>query len=100
QSVYFSSDPGNPDIYARFSTDVEMFSSSSDSPFPVQYMNRFYTGPDPSKTWSQKANNYAGRNFLKWKNDADDKVFEQVLAEVNPEKATQLWMQLNDIVIK
>ncbi|HZO26065.1 MAG TPA: peptide ABC transporter substrate-binding protein [Chloroflexota bacterium] len=100
QSVFFSSDPSNPDIYARFSADVLMFSSSSDSPFPVQYMNRFYTGPDPSTTWSQKSNNYAGRNFLKWKNEEYDKTFEQVLAEVNVEKATQLWMQLNDIVVK
>jgi peptide/nickel transport system substrate-binding protein len=100
QSVYFASDPGNPDIFARFSTDVEMFSSSSDSPFPVAYMNRFYTGPDPSKTWSQKSNNYAGRNFMKWKNDEYDKAFEQVLVELNMEKATQLWMQLNDIIIK
>jgi peptide/nickel transport system substrate-binding protein len=99
QSVYFSSDPGNPDIYARFSADVEMFSSSSDSPFPVGYMNRFYTGPDPSKTWSQKSNNWSGRNFMKWKNDDFDKVWAQVLAELDPNKATQLWQQLNDIAI-
>lgn len=98
--VFFSSDPGNPDIFARFSTDVQMFTSTFDSPFPVGYMNRFYTGPDPSRTWGQKSNNWSGRNFLKWKNDEYDKLFEQVLVEQDPEKAAQMWQQLNDLVVK
>ena len=45
--VFFSSDPGNPDIFARFSVDMQMFTSTFDSPFPVGYMNRWYTGKDP-----------------------------------------------------
>jgi peptide/nickel transport system substrate-binding protein len=97
--VFFSSDPGNPDIFARFSVDTQMFTSTFDSPFPVGYMNRFYTGKDPSKTWGQKSNNWAGRNFLKWKNDDFDKLFDQVLVELNPDKAATMWQQLNDLVI-
>ena len=97
--VFFSSDPGNPDIFARFSTDVQMFTSTFDSPFPVAYMNRFYTGADPSRTWGQKSNNWSGRNFMKWKNDQFDKLFDQVLTELNQEKATQMWQQLNDLVV-
>jgi peptide/nickel transport system substrate-binding protein len=97
--VYFSSDPGNPDIFARFSTDVQMFTSTFDSPFPVGYMNRFYTGPDPSRTWGQKSNNWSGRNFLKWKNEEYDRLFDQVLVELNPEKAATMWQQLNDLIV-
>jgi peptide/nickel transport system substrate-binding protein len=97
--VFFSSDPGNPDIFARFSTDTQMFTSTFDSPFPVGYMNRFYTGKDPSKTWGQKSNNWSGRNFLKWKNDDFDKLFDQVLVELNPDKAATMWQQLNDYVV-
>jgi peptide/nickel transport system substrate-binding protein len=97
--VFFSSDPGNPHIFARFSTDVQMFTSTFDSPFPVAYMNRFYTGADPSRTWGQKSNNWSGRNFMKWKNDQFDKLFDQVLTELNQEKATQMWQQLNDLVV-
>jgi peptide/nickel transport system substrate-binding protein len=97
--VFFASDPGNPDIFPRFSVDTQMFTSTFDSPFPVGYMNRWYTGPDPSKSWGQKSNNWAGRNFMKWKNDEFDKLFDQVLTETNTEKATQMWQQLNDLII-
>jgi peptide/nickel transport system substrate-binding protein len=97
--VFFSSDPGNPDIFARFSVDTQMFTSTFDSPHPVGYMNRFYTGSDPSKSWGQKSNNWAGRNFLKWKNEEYDKLFDQVLVELSPEKAATMWQQLNDLVV-
>ena len=98
--VFFSSDPGNPDIFARFSTDVQMFTSTFDSPFPVGYMNRFYTGPEPSRTWGQKSNNWSGRNFLKWQNAEYDKLFDQVLVEQDAEKAATMWQQLNDLIVK
>ena len=58
--VFFSSDPGNPDTFAHFSVDTQMFTSTFDSPFPVSYMKRFYTGSDPSRTWGQKSNNWSG----------------------------------------
>jgi peptide/nickel transport system substrate-binding protein len=97
--VFFSSDPGNPDTYAHFSVDVNMFTNTFEAPFPVNYMKRYYTGSDPSRTWGQKANNWSGTNFMKWKNEQYDKLFDQVLVELNPEKAATMWQQLNDIVI-
>ena len=98
--VFFGSDPSNPDILTRFSVDVQMFTSTFDSTFPVAYMNRWFTGPDSSRSWAQKANNWSGRNFTKWKNDEFDKLWAQVLVELNPEKAATLWQQLNDLVVK
>jgi peptide/nickel transport system substrate-binding protein len=98
--VFFGSDPGNPDILTRFSTDTQMFTSTFDSPFPVAYMNRFYTGPDQMRTWAHKGNNWSGRNFVKWKNDEFDKLWGQVLVEQNTEKAAGIWAQLNEIVVK
>jgi peptide/nickel transport system substrate-binding protein len=77
-----------------------MFTSTFDSPFPVGYMNRFYTGKDQDRAWGQKSNNWSGRNFLKWKNEEFDKLFDQVLVEQNAEKAGTLWQQLNDLVVK
>jgi peptide/nickel transport system substrate-binding protein len=97
--VFFASDPSNPDTFQRFSVDTQMFTSTFESPFPVSYMNRWYTGSDPSRTWGQKSNNWSGRNFLKWKSDDFDKLFDQVLVELNPDKAAQMWQQLNDLVI-
>jgi peptide/nickel transport system substrate-binding protein len=97
--VFFASDPGNVDTYAHFSVDVQMFTGTFDLPFPVSYMNRWYTGADPGRTWAQKSNNWAGRNFTKWKNEQYDKLFEQVMTELDQDKATGLWQQLNDLVI-
>jgi peptide/nickel transport system substrate-binding protein len=96
--VYFSSAPGNPDTFQSFYSDVQMFTSTFDSPFPVGYMNRWYA-KNPALDWGQKSNNWAGRNFMKWKNEEYDRLFDQVLVETDPQKAQQLWMQLNDLII-
>jgi peptide/nickel transport system substrate-binding protein len=99
QGVYFSSDPANPDTASHFSTDIEMLSSAVDSPFPVGYMARFYSGPDYLRQWAHKGNNYSGRNYLKWKNDEFDKLWAQVLVELDPEKSARLWQQINDVAV-
>jgi peptide/nickel transport system substrate-binding protein len=98
--IYFSSDPGNPDTYPHFNADVLILSSSPDSGFPVQYMARFYTGKDQDRNWAQKSNGWAGRNFMKWKSEEYDKLYDQVLVETNLDKAATMWQQLNELVIK
>jgi peptide/nickel transport system substrate-binding protein len=62
-------------------------------------MNRFWA-KDKERMWASKANNWSGRNFLRWQNAEFDKLFDQVLVETNAEKAAQLWHQLNDLVVK
>jgi peptide/nickel transport system substrate-binding protein len=97
-SIYFSGSPSNPDTLDRFETDVQMFTSTFDSPFPNAYMRRFYAG-DLARDWAQKANNWSGRNFSKWSDDQYNKLYEQALIEVDEEKGRQLWIQMNDILI-
>jgi peptide/nickel transport system substrate-binding protein len=96
--VYFSSAPANPDTYSHFSCDVHMFTSTPDSPFPVTYMDRYYA-KDTARSWAQKANNWAGRNFEKYQSAEYNKTFDQVLTEVDLVKAAELWKKLNDIVV-
>jgi peptide/nickel transport system substrate-binding protein len=97
-SIYFASDPGNPDTYAHFSTDVEMFTSSPDTPFPVLYMKRLYGG-NPETDFAQKSNNWAGTNMLKWSNADYNKLYDQVRNETDLQKSSQMWQQMNDIII-
>jgi peptide/nickel transport system substrate-binding protein len=97
-SIFFSSDAGNPDTYSHFSTDVEMFTSTFDSPFPLLYMKRFY-GENPAVDWAQKSNQWAPQNMLKWSNDDFNKLYDQVKSETDLNKAQQLWVQMNDIVV-
>ena len=97
-SIYFSGSPSNPDTLDRFETDVQMFTSTFDSPFPISYMRRFYAG-DVARDWAQKANNWSGRNFSKFDDAEYDRLFEQAQIEMDPERNRQLWMQMNDIVV-
>ena len=96
--VFFSSDAGNPDTSAHFWTDAEMFTSTFDTPFPLLYMKRFY-GENPALDWAQKSNNWAPQNYEKWSNDDYNKLYDQVKTETDPQKAQQLWIQMNDIVV-
>jgi len=57
-----------------------------------------YSG-DPAVDISQKSNSWAARNYTRWVNADYNKLYDQVKGETDVQKATQLWMQMNDIVI-
>ena len=96
--VFFSADPGNPDTNSHFYTDVEMYTSTFGSPFPLNYMKAWYSG-NPEIDIAQKANQWSARNYLRWVNADYNKLFDQVKSETDVQKATQLWMQMNDMVV-
>jgi peptide/nickel transport system substrate-binding protein len=96
--VFFSADPGNPDTNSHFYTDVEMYTSTFGSPFPLNYMKAFYSG-NPEVDVAQQANKWAARNYTRWVNADYNKLFDQVRVETDPQKAAQLWMQMNDLVV-
>jgi peptide/nickel transport system substrate-binding protein len=96
--VYFSSSPGNNDTYAHFYRDLEMFTSTFGSPFPLQYMGRFYSG-DPSKDLAQKENNWSGLNITRWTNKEYNALYEAAQKELDPQKNAALWIKMNDMVV-
>ena len=97
-SVFFSADVGNPDTNSKFFCDAQMYTSTFGSPFPLRFMQIWYSG-DPSTDVAQKSNSWTGRNYTRWVNPDYNKLFDQVKAETDVQKATQMWMQLNDLVI-
>jgi peptide/nickel transport system substrate-binding protein len=96
--VFFSADPGNPDTNSHFYTDVEMYTTTFGSPFPLNFMKSWYSG-NPETDVAQKSNNWAGRNYTRWISPEYNSLLDQVKSETDPQKAAQLWMQLNDMVI-
>src|SRR6266511_4410982 len=90
--------PNNLDTFGHFYSDVQMFTNNFASPFPANYMKTFYSG-DPSRDFAQKSNNWAGDNFMKWSDPEFNRLYDQALRELDPEKNRQLWAQLNDIVV-
>jgi peptide/nickel transport system substrate-binding protein len=93
-SVYYSSDPGNPDTLGRFQTDLQMH--------PVS------TGPDPQRlmegftSWNvaTRANQWAGRNRTRWRHDGYDRLYAAAKHEMDPVKRAALFIQMNDLVIR
>jgi peptide/nickel transport system substrate-binding protein len=97
-SVFFSADAGNPDTNSKFYTDIEMFTSTFGSPFPLEYMKLFYGG-NPDTDIAQQSNKWAARNYTRWINTDYNKLLDQLKTETDTQKAQQLWIQLNDMVI-
>jgi peptide/nickel transport system substrate-binding protein len=94
-SVYFSSDAANPDIYARFSTDIQMYTTTQASTDPQTFMEQF-------ASWevSTKENKYQGRNITRWRNEEYDKLFRSVETDLDPVKRAATFIKMNDLVIQ
>ena len=54
-SVFFSSDVANPDTYAKFYADIEMFQIPMSQPDPAQHMRRFIRATSPPRRTSGRA---------------------------------------------
>jgi len=98
-AAFLSDDPANPDTNWHFYADVEMTSVPFDSPFPLRYMRGFYSGV-PERDWAQQSNKWSGPNFQKWSSETYNRLYDQAAVENDPERARQLWIQLNDVVVK
>jgi len=93
-SVYFSNDPGNPDTNAHFYADMQMHQYRA-ALNPQGYMRRFVS-------WeiAQKANNWTGRNVVRWANAEYDRLWQQARTELDPVKRAALFIRMNDLVIE
>ena len=67
-SVFFSSDVANPDTYAKFYCDIQMYTTTMTQPDPETFMNQFTTAEVATKE-----NKWQGRNITRWTNDEYDK---------------------------
>jgi peptide/nickel transport system substrate-binding protein len=94
-SVYFSSDVGNSDTYAKFYTDIQMFSTTMNQPDPGDFMRQFLSSEVASKD-----NKWQGRNITRWRNDDYDALYHASEYETDPVKRAALFIQMNDLVIK
>ena len=94
-SVFFSSDPANPDTYPHFYADLQMYNTGMNAPDPQYFMQQF-------TSWevSQKANKWQGRNITRWRNDEYDKIYTAADSELDPVKRAALFIKMNDLVIQ
>jgi peptide/nickel transport system substrate-binding protein len=93
-SVFFSSDPANPDTYPHFYSDLQMYTTS--------------TGVDPlwgmrvftSHEAATKDNKWSGRNITRWRNDEYDGLWKAAETEMDPVKRAAQFIRMNDLVIQ
>ncbi|WP_342737604.1 peptide ABC transporter substrate-binding protein [Bradyrhizobium sp. B117] len=92
-SVFFSSDVANPDTYAHFYADLEMFQIPLSQPDPAQHMRRYL-----STLVATKENKWQGTNFPRWVNNDYDATIEAAESEMDPVKRAALYIKANDLM--
>ena len=91
-SVFFSSDVANPDTYAKFYCDIQMYTTTMTQPDPEVFMNQFTTAER-----SSKENKWQGRNITRWSNEEYDKAFSAAEGELDPVKRAALFIKMNEL---
>src|SRR5215471_1358180 len=93
-SVYFSSDVANPDTYAKFYTDLQMYTNGPQQPDPEVFFRQFL-----SEQVATKANKWQGRNITRWQNKEFDEIHKAAQVELDPLKRAAMFIKLNDMVV-
>jgi len=94
-SVFFGSDPANPDNYPHFYADLQMYNTTMTAPDPQYFMNQF-------TSWevATRANKWQGRNVTRWRNEEYDRTYKAADVELDPVKRAALFIKMNDLVIQ
>jgi len=77
-SVYFSSDPANPDTYTKLFVDMQMFTTTMPQPDPEVFMNQYLTDQFATKA---------------------DKAYLAAQSEMDPVKRAALFVRMNDMPV-
>jgi peptide/nickel transport system substrate-binding protein len=93
-SIFFSSDPGNPDTFGHFYSDIQMYTTGPTTPFPANYVLRY-------ASWeiAEQANNWAGQNIFRYDNPEMDEVIRQAQTELDSDEQARLFQEINYISV-
>jgi peptide/nickel transport system substrate-binding protein len=97
-AVFFDGSPGNEQNINHFFNDLQQYTNNSTTPIPVAYMIGWYAGPDGENV-AQMENDWNGQNYTRFQNAEYDELFDQVRLETDIAKASEMFIQLNDIII-
>ena len=94
-SVFFGGDPGSPDTFQKFYSDVEMYANNFDGTDPQPYLAQYRCGlePKPDTQWQ-------GENINRYCDPAYDALFSELTQTANYEERGRIARQLNDMLTK
>ena len=96
--IYFDSGAGNDQNISHFYWDIDMFTNNPSSPVPVSFLVSWFAGKDGANI-AQKSNEWQGQNYQRWVHEEYDAKFEALQQAADLESASQLLIELNDILI-
>jgi len=94
-SVFFGSDPGSPDTYQKFYTDIEMYTNTFSGTDPEAYMAGW-----TCKEMPQKSNKWSGNNMPRWCNPAYDKLSAKMSKTAALKDRIGLAKSMNDMLMQ
>jgi len=94
-SVFFSSDPGNPDTASHFHADLQMYAIFMGRPDPQRFMEQF-------TSWqiAQRDNKWALSNNTRWRSDEYDRLWKAAEHEMDAVKRAALFVRMNDTIVR
>lgn len=98
---FFNVVPENEHSFAHFYRDIEMYTAELISPLPDSYFAPWYAGPDNSNI-AQRSNDWmnGNGNIQRYIDPAFDLLYEEVSNTIDPERAAELYIQMNDHIIE
>jgi peptide/nickel transport system substrate-binding protein len=95
-SIFFGEDVLHPNNGFRALADLQQFDILSSSPDPGPYLQWWMCEqiPQMENDW------FAGFNSPRWCNPEYDNLFRQTVAELDPNRREQLFIQMNDLLIE
>ena len=94
-SVFFGSDPGSPDTYQKFYSDIEMYTNTFSGTDPEAYMAGWSCSEMP-----QKSNKWAGNNMPRWCNPAYDALAKKMSKTAALKDRIRMAKGMNDMLMQ
>jgi peptide/nickel transport system substrate-binding protein len=97
-SVFFDTSAGNDQNFYHMYWDVSEYAWSPAGPYPLSYMLRWVS--HNGENIPQKANGWAAVDESRYNNPTYDALYDEAAKETDPERAAELFIQMNDILIE
>ncbi|MCC6315801.1 MAG: peptide ABC transporter substrate-binding protein [Thermomicrobiales bacterium] len=95
--AFFDTSPGDDQNIYHMYWDVHEYAWSPAGPFPLSYMLRWVS--HDGENIPQKENDWARPNEERYNNPHYDALYDEAAKTTDPERADELFIQMNDIVI-
>ena len=94
-SIFLGPPKDTTDTRRQFYADLEEFAFSNKSPDPAAYMAGWVCDQA-----AQKENDWSLPNWSRYCNPEFDALFDQAAAELDPDKRTELFVRMNELLIQ